>query len=48
MAEEVEGVNEAQVNLESGQVTVTVSDPATAQSIIDNINNSNIYKAQLS
>ena len=48
LAEEVEGVTSAAVNLESGEVVVATSAASVnAQSIIDNINSSNSYQAEL-
>lgn len=48
LAEEVEGVASVIVNLGTKQVDITVSGPSvSAQSIIDNINSSNVYKATL-
>ncbi len=45
LAEEVQGVTSASVDLEAGRVSVDVTS-ATAASIIENINSSNIYQAQ--
>lgn len=48
LAEEVEGVSSAQVDLATKQVTIQVDSPSvSAQAIIDNINSSNVYKATL-
>lgn len=49
LAEEVEGVASATVDLESKKVRVSLNAFAvSAQTIIDNINSSNSYKARLS
>jgi copper chaperone len=48
LAEEVEGVTLANVELATKQVTIQVNSPSvSAQSIIDNIHSSNVYKARL-
>jgi len=47
MAEEVEGVSFAQVNLETKEVNVSITGPVSPQAIIDNINSSNTYKAKV-
>jgi len=47
MAEEVEGVSSAQVNLETKEVNVSITGPVSPQAIIDNINSSNTYKAKV-
>jgi copper chaperone CopZ len=47
MAEEVEGVSFAQVNLETKEVNISITGPVSPQAIIDNINSSNTYKAKV-
>jgi len=47
MAEEVEGVSFAQVNLETKEVNISITGPVSPQAVIDNINSSNTYKAKV-
>lgn len=47
MAEEVAGVSSADVNLGTKEVSISISGSVSPQSIIENINSSNTYKARL-
>ncbi|MCF8257163.1 MAG: heavy-metal-associated domain-containing protein [Flavobacteriales bacterium] len=47
LAEEVAGVSSANVNLGTKEVSISVSGKVSSQSIIDNINSSDTYKARL-